>query len=49
MMNSYIRPVEIVISTIIAIFMKNSEKKPRVIDLFAIILVAIGVGLIGTL
>jgi len=49
MMNSYIRPVEIVISTIIAIFMKSSEKKPKVIDLFAIMLVAIGVWLIGTI
>lgn len=49
MMNSYIMPVQIVISTIIAIFMKNSEKKPKVIDLFAIMLVAIGVWLIGTI
>lgn len=46
MIMSYIKPVEIVLSIVIAIFIKNTEKKPRVIDLFAIFLVAIGVGLI---
>jgi len=49
MIMSYVKPVEIVLSIIIAIFMKNTEKKPRVIDLFAIFLVAIGVGLIDSI
>lgn len=49
MIMSYVKPVEIVLSIIIAIFMKNTEKKPRVIDLFAIFLVSIGVGLIDSI
>lgn len=47
MMFQYVRPVTIVMSIIVAFLMKNIDRKPKVKDLFSVILVATGIYLLN--
>lgn len=43
----FVKPITIVLTIIMAYFMKTQEKKPKLKDLFAVFLVAIGIGLLN--
>ncbi len=43
----FVKPITIVLTIIMAYFMKTQEKKPKLKDLFAVFLVAVGIGLLN--
>ena len=47
MLYQFVRPITIVLTIIMAYFIKSQSKKPKLKDLFAVFLVAIGVGLLN--
>lgn len=49
MLYQYVRPVKIVLTILIAYGMKNIDKKPKWKDLLAVIMVALGIGLLNTI
>ncbi len=46
-LSSFTRPISIVLTILIAFFIKNNEKRPKLSDIFAVFLVAIGITLLN--
>lgn len=46
-LSSFTRPVAIVLTILVAFVMKNTTKKPKLADVFAVFLVALGIGLLN--
>lgn len=46
-LSSFTRPVSIVLTILVAFFLKNTTKKPKLSDVFAVFLVALGIGLLN--
>lgn len=47
MLYQYVRPITIVLTILMAYFIKSESKKPKLKDLFAVFLVSIGIGLLN--
>ncbi len=46
-LSSYTKPVSIVLTILVAFVIKSNEKKPKLLDVFAVFLVAVGIGLLN--
>ena len=46
-LSSFTRPISIVLTIVVAFVLKNSTKKPKLSDIFAVLLVALGVALLN--
>lgn len=46
-LSSYTKPVSIILTILVAFVIKSNEKKPKLLDVFAVFLVAVGIGLLN--
>lgn len=46
-LSSFTKPVSIVLTILVAFFIKNTTKKPKLLDVFAVFLVALGIALLN--